>query len=181
MGERETTNNTAVSSTVIRSAPNFFEKVEERGEKKVGRRTNLLEDLVDVGGVGLDSLLVPLLLVTLSLGGLGGGGLLSGSLGSRGLGGSCREEKGRREGESGWVLRVEARSKRWEGGGRKETKRRRWTLTSLLSGSLGGGGRSGLRGHVESEVVCKGVKGRREEFELKEVVRGKEGEEWNAS
>ena len=141
---RETINTVAISTTIIRSAPNFFEKADEKAEKKTGRRTNLLEDLVDVGRVGLDSLLVPLLLVALSLGGLGGGGLLSGSLGSRGLGGSCiRRRRGERVRMG--VLELGRRERR----GRRREEGEKMILTSLLSGSLGGGGGSGLGGHVE--------------------------------
>jgi len=121
------------------------EKADESAEKKTGRRTNLLEDLVDVGRVGLDSLLVPLLLVALSLGGLGGGGLLSGSLGSRGLGGGCRRRRGREERVRMGVLELGRRERR----GRRREEGEKMILTSLLSGSLGGGGGSGLGGHVE--------------------------------
>lgn len=88
------------------------------GDPRVG--VDLLEDLVDVGRVGLGSLLVALLLVALGLGSLGGRRLLGGGFGSGGL--------WRREGR-GWVGGRQGREvssmRREKGttreGGRRET------------------------------------------------------------
>ena len=76
---------------------------------------------------------------------------------------------------------VETCGAREDGRRREERRRTRCLLTSLLSGSLGGGGGSGLRGHVERVKSRVGGEEGREEFEVKEVVRGKEEEETNAS
>lgn len=97
------------------------------GDPRVG--VDLLEDLVDVGRVGLGSLLVALLLVALGLGSLGGGRLLGGGLGSGGL--------WRREGAGGWKGGKGGRSARGEGGTTREGGGRREDV--LEAGALAAG------------------------------------------